>query len=99
MPELERISKTYAPRGVEVIGLSDDTYSIAEVRPVLKKLHITYLNLVDPHACVQIDDAYDAEPLPSVYVIDRKGIIRWSAYGLIDTKVLTKVLDTVLDSQ
>jgi thiol-disulfide isomerase/thioredoxin len=99
MPLLEKISKDYAKKGVEVIGLSGDTYTINSVPGVLKKLHVTYPIVADPHKCLQIEDDYNAEPLPSVYIIDTKGVVRWSASGTVDDKLLRKMLDTTLYSK
>jgi thiol-disulfide isomerase/thioredoxin len=99
MPSIEKLSRDYAKRGVQVIGMSGDTYTSSHVRPTLASLHITYENMDDPHTCLRIEDAYNAEPLPSIYVIDRKGIVRWSENGDLDIKTLRKVLDSILKSQ
>jgi peroxiredoxin len=82
MPTLRALHRTFHRRGFTVVGISMDAPdTLSQVRPFIKARSISYpiALAVGPNAHAQ--QAYHAEILPSQYLIDRKGIVRWSQVG------------------
>jgi thiol-disulfide isomerase/thioredoxin len=81
IPELEDVSSSLGPHGVSVVGVSVDTDTANQVGPTVKELGMKYTVLVDPKDNIDTQLTYNAGSLPSVYIIDGKGIVRWSYAG------------------
>lgn len=78
-PILQSLHQKYGGKGLEVIGLSvDDSGSAAQVKPFQKAGKLTYTMAVSPDANAKIAQAYNADAIPSIYLIDQKGIVVWS---------------------
>ena len=77
MPELEKISKEYADKGVEVVGLvkdvplGDDT-KLAEAKAILKDTGVTFTNL---RAWKDFEEQLVMAGTPTTYFIDSEGKI------------------------
>ncbi len=84
MPGLEKLSREYKSRGVQFIGMSMDTDTIGDVKPVIKHMGITYTITTGTRTNLAAGRSYNADGLPSVYVIDKNGIVRWSFSGYYD---------------
>ncbi len=81
-PTLESLQKQFGSKGLAVVGMSvDDPSTVAEVKPFVKAMHITYTITNSPHANSAAARAYNAAGIPSQYLIDKKGRIRWSQAG------------------
>ena len=82
-PILEALHRKYGSKGLVVIGLSvDDSGSSNQVKPFQKANKLTYTLAVSPEANAKIAQAYHVEALPSMFLIDQKGITRWSHLGI-----------------
>jgi thiol-disulfide isomerase/thioredoxin len=81
IPALEDLAATLKPDGVDVIGVSVDTNTANQVKPFAAAMHMNYTVLVDPHNNPLAQENYNAQGLPSLYIIDGKGIVRWSFSG------------------
>lgn len=81
IPGLEQIYQQYKPRGVRVVGMSMDTDTLVNVRPFADMAHMTYLVAADPQANQIAADHYRVAGLPSVYIVDKRGVVRWSCEG------------------
>jgi len=83
MPTLEKLYKKFSPGGFRVVGMSvDDIDSVQDVRPLIKQLGITYTITTTPNANSAPDTAYKVNGMfPSQFLIDKKGIVRWSQAG------------------
>lgn len=78
-PHLQDLHKKYGEKGLIVIGVSQDSDGAKAVKPFADKNKLTYLQLVDPrHEAAR---AYKVGPIPTTYVIDRKGVIRFVQLG------------------
>jgi cytochrome c biogenesis protein CcmG/thiol:disulfide interchange protein DsbE len=81
-PTLERLHKEYAARGLRVVGMSvDDPTTVGLVPKYAKMMHVTYMLTADPKANMQAAQRYNATGIPSQYLIDKNGVIRWSQAG------------------
>jgi cytochrome c-type biogenesis protein len=78
MPGLERLHRTYAGRGLEVVGVSIDRESaLPQMRQFLDAQGITYRILHDPDN--DVSGAFYTIGVPETFLIDASGIIahRW----------------------
>ena len=81
-PTLEALHKKFARQGLRVVGISlDRADSVAQVKPFVKAYGMTYLVSADPALNGRAARAYHVNGIPSQYLIDKKGIVRWSQSG------------------
>ena len=81
-PTLESLHKQFGAKGLTVVGMSvDDPSTVAQVKPFIKEMGVTYTITNSPHANYLAARAYHAAGIPSQYLIDRKGRVRWSQAG------------------
>lgn len=81
-PTLESLHKQFGKRGLAIVGMSvDQTDSLAQVRPFVKHFGMTYLVTASPQANGQAAANYHAHGIPAQYLIDKRGIVRWSQEG------------------
>ena len=81
-PTLQALHKRYASRGLAVVGLSmDDSRSVAQVKPFMRHFGMTYLVSASPLANEKAAMAYRVNGIPSQYLIDKRGVVRWSQSG------------------
>ncbi len=82
IPTLESLYKQFGAKGLTVIGMSvDDPSTVAQVKPFVKAMHITYAVSAVPRANSLAARAYKVNGIPSQYLIDRNGRVRWSQAG------------------
>ena len=99
MPALNKLQRDYASRGVSVVGISlDAANTAARVPATVKQLGVSYPILVGPKRNILIGEAYNADVLPSLYVIDQAGVVRWSHAGIYDSedKDVRSLIDRLL---
>ncbi len=81
-PTLRGLQQKFHGRGFSVVGMSmDQADTLAQVKPFVKAMHITYPVTVGLAANNRAQAAYHADALPSQYLIDKKGVVRWSQAG------------------
>ncbi len=81
-PALESLHRRFHHKGLRVVGMSvDDSHSVSHVKPFMKAYHITYTVTTSPDANQKAALAYKVDGIPSQYLIDKKGIVRWSQAG------------------
>lgn len=81
-PTLLGLQQKFHGRGFSVVGMSmDQADTLAQVKPFVKAMHLTYPVTVGPAANARAQAAYHANALPSQYLIDKKGVVRWSQAG------------------
>ena len=78
LPELDKLYKKYNGKGFEVIGISMDT-SEAGIRKFMQKVPVTFPILIDKQG--KADNAYGFTGLPSGFLINRDGVIRYRYTG------------------
>ncbi len=78
MPALDRLDRQYAPAGLTMIGISVDTGS-RPVKALLARSPVHYTVLLDPDTRVSTE--YHVETMPSTFIIDRDGMIRYVHHG------------------
>ena len=81
-PTLQSLHKQFGKQGLRVVGLSvDDQRSVGSVKPFVKHFGMTYLVSASPSANGRAQYAYNVHGIPSQFLIDKKGIVRWSQSG------------------
>ncbi len=84
-PTLQALHKQFGPKGLAVVGMSvDDARSVAQVKPFMKSFGMTYTVTTSPDANSKAASAYKVDGIPSQYLIDKKGVVRWSQAGYSD---------------
>jgi peroxiredoxin len=78
LPQLDRLSKEYASKGVVVLAVNIDKQRDNAERMV-KQLGLTLDVLLDPAGSVA--GTYDLPKMPTSFAIDKKGIIRYVNEG------------------
>ncbi len=100
MPMLQSLHKKFGERGLKVIGLSvDDDSTMGEVPKLKKAKSLTYILSANPKANQITAEKYKVEPLPALFLIDQKGVVRWSTSGVDSSdekKVLTRMITDLL---
>ncbi len=86
-PTLESLYKKFSPQGLRVVGLSvDDPRSVSGVKPFMKHFGMTYIVSASPAANGKAQYAYHVNGIPSQFLIDKKGIVRWSQSGYSESE-------------
>ncbi|MBI2238985.1 MAG: TlpA family protein disulfide reductase [Actinobacteria bacterium] len=92
-PELERTWEAYREEGVQFLGIDyrDDR---AAAQAFQREFGITYPSVYDPGGALAFD--YGLLGVPTTFVIDRDGLVRYRFTGRIDRTILSGALDDVL---
>ncbi len=78
MPALDRLARQYAPAGLVMVGISVDA-GTGPVKALLARSPVHYPILLD--ADTRVSTAYHVEAMPSTFIIDRHGEIRYVHHG------------------
>ena len=78
MPALDRLDRKYAPAGLTMVGISVDV-GAGPVKALLSRFPVHYTVLLDPDTRVSTE--YHVEAMPSTFIIDRHGEIRYVHHG------------------
>ncbi len=95
IPALDSLHREFGPRGFRVAGVSIDviTDTVAIVS-FARDLGASYTLWLDPDD--KVSTTFRAIGVPSTYLIDREGVLRWRHMGPV--KATDPVLRAVLDS-
>ncbi|MGH7456121.1 MAG: peroxiredoxin family protein [bacterium] len=78
LPELDRVQEKFRKRGLAVVAVTVDN-ELENIRGFLKKYDLDLQALWDRRK--KVADAYKVEKMPSSYLIDRNGVIRFVHLG------------------
>ena len=96
LPQLERLKASYAQKGVAIVTVNIDNDRSNAAR-MAKQLGITLPVALDPEKTVA--SRYAPPTMPSSYVIDKGGVVRYvheGFYGAKDVERFKKELDALL---
>ena len=74
LPQLDKLNKDYAARGVVILAVNIDKERENAER-LVKQLGLTLEVLLDPTGAVAA--SYDLPKMPTSFVVDKKGIVRF----------------------
>jgi peroxiredoxin len=96
LPELVRLQEKFRKRGLVVVAVSVD-HELENVRSFLKKYDIKLQALWDHKQ--KVVEAYAVDRMPSSYLIDRGGILRFvhRGYSAEELKRIESEIDELLD--
>ncbi len=97
MPELQRLYQQYAPRGLEVVGVSIDAGGEdASVQSFAREYGMTFPLWRDPDG--RVSTTFAAIGVPATYLIGRDGTLLWRKLGPIAERdpELARVLEQAL---
>ena len=92
-PDLVAAQKRYASKGVIFVGV-DASENASLVSVFVKSKGIRYPIVFDSHDVVS--KTYDVRAIPTTYVLDRNGVIRYRQVDQLSDSVLSGALDAVL---
>jgi thiol-disulfide isomerase/thioredoxin len=96
-PALLRVLDRYGDRGVSFLGI-DHLDDRASARHWIEdRFHVGYPSLFDPAG--EFASILGYPGLPATYVVDETGMIRFRRFGPITERMLTEMLDRVLEGQ
>jgi thiol-disulfide isomerase/thioredoxin len=78
MPSLEALYRKYRGRGFRVVGVNKDV-ARADALRFLKRIEVSFPLVADGDDAVA--QAFDVRAMPSGYLVDRKGIVRFVHRG------------------
>jgi cytochrome c-type biogenesis protein len=97
IPELRRIHAIYAPRGMELIGVSVDADGNDDgIRAFMREFEMAYPVWRDPGE--DVSARFLVVGVPATFLVDRQGVLRWRKTGPIqqgDTS-LTNAIERAL---
>lgn len=97
IPALDSLYREFRDRGFVVAGVSIDVIDdTARIRRFARELGATYPLWLDPDD--RVSSSFRAIGVPSTYLVDRNGILRWKKMGAVhaDDPGLRALLDSVL---
>jgi peroxiredoxin len=78
LPQLERLAKEYAPKGVVVLTVNIDKQR-ENAEKMARQLGLTVDVLLDPAG--NLAATFDLPKMPSSFVVDKKGVVRFVHEG------------------
>ncbi len=78
LPELEKLHRELSPRGVVFVAVNLDK-ELKNALDLVRKLQLTLKVLHDPEG--KVAEQYDPPKMPSSYVIDKSGVVRFVNEG------------------
>lgn len=97
IPDFIKLQKELGDRGLVIAGVSLDDEGWDVVRPYAKDMGINYPIMVDDGVA---DDAYGPiAALPTTFLIDREGMVRHYAPGMLTEEMLRPVLMDLLEEE
>lgn len=88
LPELEKLSREFAAQDVVVVGVSIDRER-KNALELATSLKLTFKLLHDPEG--KVAEVYDPPKMPSSYVIDREGVVRFVNEGFTGAADVAKL--------
>ncbi|MGB0679292.1 MAG: TlpA family protein disulfide reductase [Polyangiales bacterium] len=85
--DLAAAHRQLSRQGVEVIGLSLDNASLSQIAGAARRLGMPFAVAAAPADVVQ---AFQVRSLPTTYVLDAKGHVRWARVGAVDADTVVE---------
>ncbi len=95
MPSLDTLYRKYGAQGFRVVGVNKDVTG-DEIDRFLKRVNVSFLLLADKDDAIA--KAFDVQAMPSGYLVDRKGVVRYVHRGFTDRTAmdLSKEIEALL---
>jgi peroxiredoxin len=93
IPDFNAAYEVYKNRGVEFLGVSVDPSAAEVVPPFLNEIPITYPVLLGTPDLLY---RYNIRGLPTTYIIDKDGTVKFRQSGMMDRQALEDELNKLL---
>ena len=94
IPKIKRIAETYRDQGLEVVGVSLDRDEQA-LRDFVKQENLSYVQVYEKEKMQTISKSYGVWGIPSVFLVDKNGVINaMKLRGERTEAAVKKLLDT-----
>lgn len=97
-PDLVDLYKEYGSKGFVVLGVSIDEQGISVVQPFIDKFGVSYPVYIDSKHLIQ-DKYGPTMGIPTTYIIDRTGHMRYFAVGALTRKELEPRIVSLLKEE
>ncbi|MDP6059885.1 MAG: TlpA disulfide reductase family protein, partial [Pirellulaceae bacterium] len=82
MPQVQRLADKFADKPVAIVGINnDESNNVEKAKLVVQRREITFRQYMDTDSVVS--RAYQIPGLPFSVLIDRKGVVRYTHFGLM----------------
>lgn len=81
MPALDELYRKYGTQGFRVVGVNKDVAG-EDADRFLKRVNVSFMLVADKNDAVA--KAFDVQAMPSGYLVDRKGVVRYVHRGFTD---------------
>ena len=79
IPSLVRLYQSRRDKGLEILAVSVDRTSSARVASFAERYQMNFPVLLNPRG--DVANNYWARSIPSTFLVDKKGVIRWKVIG------------------
>lgn len=90
IPHLEEIYNKYRERGLVVVGVALESGTPDEVRAFVESNKMSYPICV-PSNQAEVQQRYRVKAFPTVYVVDKKGIVRYVGVGFEKDELVRQI--------
>jgi cytochrome c biogenesis protein CcmG, thiol:disulfide interchange protein DsbE len=97
MPALQAYHDKFKDKGFTVIAINDGDPT-PDVEQFVKDYKLSFPIWLDP-TYIATEDAFKTLNLPSSFVIDREGVVRWQWVGEINRKMLEQFVTPIIKEQ
>ena len=96
MPKIQQLSDSLSKKRIRFVGICNDPGEGNYVESLLKRLGVTYTNLIDEQKAVS--GKYSVTALPSTFILDYKRRIRYHTVGYDESyiKKYHEICETIL---
>ena len=97
IPELRALHSAYKDKGLEIVGVSLDAEGSDDaIRAFTQDFKMDYAIWRDPHEVVQT--TFKMSGVPATFLIDRQGVLRWKATGVLEPgdTTLTRAIEAAI---
>jgi peroxiredoxin len=91
--DLERLQGQMRGEDLVILGINAEGAPRESVRDFARTHRVQYTLLADPG---QVARAYRVVRLPTLYIVDRDGHVRWSREGYTPSEELSRIVDELL---
>jgi peroxiredoxin len=89
LEELETLRQLFPPQQVAIVGINTDGASLSGLQEFAQQRRLQYTVLADNGIVAQ---RYRVNVLPTLYLVDEEGQVRWSRVGYIPHQQLAQVI-------
>jgi cytochrome c biogenesis protein CcmG/thiol:disulfide interchange protein DsbE len=95
IPEMNELAETYRPRGVTFLGVNSEAMGEGQLGLIALSWRFAYPVLSD--AAAEAERAYGVHAYPTLFLVDREGVVRQVYYGAPGKRRITAEIESLLE--